>query len=1088
MGIPGSALPESCRTLPEALRHPFRILAFDWDGTAVVDRHEDAAPTRELLERLLELDVLVVIVTGTNFGNIDRQLTSMIHGPWKRRLTVLTNRGSEAYGFDAAGAPQLLYRRQATPEEERLLTEIAESVRDELFRSAGLHVRIIADRLNRRKIDLLPEPEWSDPPKSKIGELKEMVEEKLRRAGIAGGLQEVIRLAERRAQEKGLTEARITSDVKHVEVGLTDKSDSIRWALKELALPRAIPTGDILIGGDEFGPLSGFTGSDAKMLVPEAQGAVAVSVGPEPAGVPPGVIALGGGPDRFRELLACQAALHERRSWADLPAHKTRDSRWLIVEKGWAPAREQEIESMFSLANGYAGTRAALEEDGLYSNPATFLAGVFDTGPESNGVPELALAPNWIEVHLRSEAGPIDLATGETLEHVRTLDLRQGIVWRDWLHRDAGGRETRIRTLRFASLADRHVLVQSVAVTPLNYSGRLDLSALLEIRGDLPGAVRLVPQSVTARKRSDREILRVCELKASRSDTRVTVAAASLLRPVDAPLLPPPPGGSPATPLEAWTLDVRAGRTTRFDRLCTVYTSRDTPGPTDEALRSLDRLLARGTGAILQEHADAWESHWRESAVDLDGDAVAERALRFGVYHLVGTGNPGDSRVSVGARALTGDAYKGHVFWETEIYVMPFHDLTNPPAARALLLYRHHTLPAARERARKLGYAGALYAWESADSGEDTTPDLALTPTGELVSIWTGRREHHISADVAYAVSLFVRATGDEEFLIRYGAEIAIETARFWASRGVWGDDGRYHIEHVIGPDEYHEDVDDNAYTNLMAQWNLEYARDTAIWMKERHPEFWEPLAQRLGIGPDEPAQWSDVARAMYTGFNPATKLYEQFRGYFQLEDLDLNAFADRRLPMDLLLGKQRIERSQILKQPDVVMLLYLLWDRIPPEVRQANFRYYEARTGHGSSLSPSIHAAVAARLGETEKALQYFHQSCAIDLCETGSYAARGIHIGAMGGLWQAAIMGFSGLSVGPEGLSVSPRLPAAWRRIRFAARWHGRRQDFDIALSPSPERGQEPVTVQEPVLAAPARAVARTEPTDRGRAGGAP
>jgi trehalose/maltose hydrolase-like predicted phosphorylase len=1083
MGIPGNSPPDACRNLPEALQRPFRILVFDWDGTAVVDRREDAAPTRDLLERLLELDVLIVIVTGTNLGNIDRQMTSMFRSPRKRRLYVLTNRGSEAYGFDAAGAPQLLHRKEATHEEDRLLTAVAESVRDDLARS-GLVVQIIRDRLNRRKIDLIPLPEWSDPPKSKIGELNDAVEERLRRAGIAGGLKEVIGLAERRARELGLTGARVTSDIKHVEVGLTDKSDSMRWVHRELALPRAIPVGDVLIGGDEFGPLSGFPGSDAKMLIPEAKGAVAVSVGPEPAGVPPGVLALGGGPERFRALLACQADLHERRSWADLPARKTRDPRWRIVEEGWTPAREQEIESLFVQANGYSGTRAALEERGLYSNPATFLAGVFDTGPGAPGVSELAIAPNWTEVHLRTESGPIDLATGETLEHARTLDLRQGIVWRDWLHRDAAGRETRIRTLRFASLADRHVLVQSVAVTALNYSGRLDLSALLEIRADLPTGITLVPQSVITRKRSDREVHRICDLRTSRSDIRVTVAAAGLLRPDNAPLIPP----IPATDLESWSLDLRQGRTTRFDRLCAVYTSRDTARPTDEAVRSLDRLLARGTAAILQEHADAWESQWRDAAIDLDGDPLAERTLRFSVYHLAGTANPDDPRVSVGARALTGDAYKGHVFWETETYVLPFHDLTNPPAARALLLYRHHTLPAARERARKLGYAGALYAWESADSGEDTTPDVALTPTGEVVAIWTGRREHHISADIAYAVSLFVRATGDEEFLIRYGAEIAIEAARFWASRGVWGDDGRYHIEHVIGPDEYHEDVDDNAYTNLMAQWNLEYARDTAIWMKERHPVSWEPLAQRLGIGPDEPARWSEIARAMYTGFDPATNLYEQFRGYFQREDLDLNAYEGRRLPMDLLLGKERIERSQILKQPDVVMALYLLWDRIPPEAREANFRYYEARTGHGSSLSPPIHAAVAARLGETEKALKYFHQTCAIDLCETGSYAARGIHIGAIGGLWQAAIMGFSGLSVGPEGLSVSPRLPSQWRRLRFAARWHDRRQDFHLAQPPSPERGHEPVAVREPVLAAPPKTVARTQPPDRDRSGGAP
>jgi kojibiose phosphorylase len=1080
-------LPETCPPLAPALQQPLRILVFDWDGTAVEDRREDATPTRDVVERLLELDVLVVVVTGTNFGNIDRQFSSRILGSKKRRLYVLTNRGSEAYGFDASGGPELLFRRQATPDEERLLSEVAEALRDEMARRGGLDVRIVYDRLNRRKIDLIPLPEWNDPPKSKIGALHDRVQERLQNAGIVGGIAEIMTRATELAREKGLNGARVTSDIKHVEVGLSDKSDSMRWVLKELAMPRAISNGDILIAGDEFGPLSGSEGSDARMMIPEAKGSVVVSVGPEPAGVPAGVISLGGGPARFRELLACQADLHELRSWADLPARRTRDSRWLIVENGWVPAREQEIESLFALVNGSSGTRGALEEDGIYSNPATFVAGVFDLGPGPAPVPELAVAPNWIELHLRTEEGPIDLVSGRTLEHARFLDLRQGIVWRDWLHRDAAGRETRIRTLRFASLADRHVLVQSVAVTPLNYSGRVNLNARLEIRGDLPGAVKLVPESVVTRRRSDREVLRTCELRTSRSDIRVTFATAALLRPDDAPLVPPPLGDSSATVLESWALDVQRGRATRFDRLCAVYTSRETPQPTQKAAESLDRLLARGTAAALEAHVAAWDSRWHDARIDVEGDPRAERSLRFGAYQLVGTVNPDEDRVSVGARGLTGDAYKGHVFWETEIYVLPFHTLTQPAAARSLLGYRYLTLDPARQRARKMGYAGALYAWESAASGEDTTPDLAATPTGEVVAIWTGQREHHISADVAYAVDQYVRATGDQEFLLRRGAEILIETARFWASRGAWGDDGRFHIEHVIGPDEYHEDVNDNAYTNLMAQWNLELARDAASWMRERHPDSWAELAARLRLDGEEPRHWEEIARAMYTGFNPATRLYEEFRGYFQLEDLDLNAYAGRRLPMDLLLGKERLERTQIVKQPDVVMALYLLWDRFPPDVREANFRYYEPRTGHGSSLSPPIHAAVAARLGDLERALKYFDQTCAIDLSETGSFAARGIHIGALGGLWQSAILGFAGLSVGPEGFSLSPQLPEAWRRIAFAARWHGRRQFFALEL-PKIAASRGPLMAPEPVLAGPAEALSKDEPQERGRPGGVP
>lgn len=1075
--------PESCRTFPPVLQRPFQVLVFDWDGTAVVDRREDASATREPLERLLDLDGIVVVVTGTNFGNIDRQLSSAIRGPKKRRLFVLTNRGSEATGFDQDGRPVLLHRRQATADENRFLTEAAEAVRDDLARTAGLEVQIVTDRLNRRKIDLLPLPDWSDPPKSRIGELNDKVQERLHRAGIAGGLPEVLHRAEGIAREKGLSNARITSDIKHVEIGLTDKSDSMRWVLQEIVLPRAIPREDVLIAGDEFGPLSGAEGSDARMMVPEATGAVVVSVGPEPAGVPPGVIPLSGGPGRFREFLVCQADLHERRAWAGLPALRTRDPRWLIVEEGWTPAREQEIESLFALSNGYSGTRAALEEDGVYSNPATVLSGVYDTGPDPGSVPELAVAPTWFAVHLRSDHGPLDLATGNAPEHARFLDLLQGVLWREWLHRDSAGRETRIRTLRFASQSDRHLLVQSVAVTPLNYSGRLDLSAGLDLPRDRADAVRLVRESVTTRRRSDREVLRICELRTGRSDIRVAVAAGALLR-SDVALIEPAAAEPPASALESWSLNVQQGKTFRFDRFCSIYTSRESSRPTEDAVRALGRHVEEGMASALEAHVAAWRSRWRDARIDVDGDRRAERTLRFGSYHLIGAANPEDARVSVGARGLTGDAYKGHVFWETELYVLPFQSQTNPAAARAILGYRHHSLPAARERARRMGYGGALFAWESAASGEDTTPDMALTPTGDVVAIWTGKREHHIDADIAYAVDQYVRCTGDEEFLVQQGAEIVIETARFWAGRGVWGEDGRYHLEHVIGPDEYHEDVDDDAFTNNMAKWNLEYARDVVQRMRERHPGAWAELSSRLHFGPEEPQRWEELARAMYTGFDPETKLYEQFRGYFQREDLDLSAFTGRRLPMDLLLGRERIERTQILKQPDVIMLVYLLWDRIPPGAREANFRYYEPRTGHGSSLSPPIHAAVAARLGETDRALQYFYQTCAIDLSETGSYAARGIHIGALGGLWQAALMGFAGLSVGPEGLSLSPHLPSAWKRIAFSARWQGRRQEVDLEAPHAPDTGREPLVLRKPVLAGAPKPL----PSDGNRTGGGP
>lgn len=291
---------------PAELQRPFQIIAFDWDGTAVVDRSEDASAVRDRLESLLRVGVRIVVVSGTNLNNIDQQLAASITGPHKSRLFLCTNRGSEVYGFDAASRPVARYRRVATAEEDRALSIAADSLRDRLLARSGLEVRVIYDRLNRRKIDLIPLAEWSDPPKSEIGALRRATESRLHHASLSGGLAEVVAMARQAAFASGLTAARITSDAKHIEIGLTDKSDSMSWIMRELAQPNGVPARDVLVGGDEFGPVAACPGSDSLMMVPAASGAVFLSVGPEPYGLPPGVLHLPGGPARFREVLDLQ--------------------------------------------------------------------------------------------------------------------------------------------------------------------------------------------------------------------------------------------------------------------------------------------------------------------------------------------------------------------------------------------------------------------------------------------------------------------------------------------------------------------------------------------------------------------------------------------------------------------------------------------------------------------------------------------------------------------------------------------------------------------------------------------------------------
>jgi trehalose/maltose hydrolase-like predicted phosphorylase len=354
-------------------------------------------------------------------------------------------------------------------------------------------------------------------------------------------------------------------------------------------------------------------------------------------------------------------------------------------------------------------------------------------------------------------------------------------------------------------------------------------------------------------------------------------------------------------------------------------------------------------------------------------------------------------------------------------------------------MYRFHTLPGARAKAKHFGFRGALYAWESADTGMETTPERVVLSDGSVVEILTGRMEHHISADIAYAVWRYWRATGDDDFFLRAGAEILLDTARFWASRAVPEADGKRHIRHVIGPDEYHDDVDDNAFTNVMARWNIARALETIEFMRTRWPEQAAGLREKLAIGDDELVDWRDAIARIATGLDADTGLYEQFAGFHALEALDLAQYADRTVPIDVVIGRERTQRSKVLKQADVVALMALLPEEFSDAMAEANFRHYEPLCAHGSSLSAGLHALVAARLGNAEMALNYLREAAATDL-DLDPNSAGGVRIAGLGGLWQAVVLGFGGIDYMGDTLGIDPRLPPHWRSLSLRVCWKGR------------------------------------------------
>ena len=912
--------------LPDELDRRFDAFVFDWDGTAVPDRRADASALRAAVERLCALGADAAVITGTHLGNVDPQLGARPAGPG--RLFLCLNRGSELFRVDAEG-PQLVERRQATSAEEAALDAAAAEVVARLG-AKGLRTEIVSQRLNRRKIDLIPEPEWADPPKARIGELLAAVDARLAASGL--DLRTAVELALEAARDAGLPDPKVTSDAKHVEIGLTDKADSARWVFAEL-WRHGIGPGLVLIGGDEFGPLGGLHGSDSLLLVPEAARATAVSVGGEPNGVPERVVAVGGGPPAFVALLEDQI---RRREQGDVP-RIDEDAAWTVTVTGLDPERERAHEALLALADGRIGSNAAPLWTHPAAQPRVLAAGVYGgSGPDTT----LVEAPLWQQVDAHA------LPPGR-LE--RTLDLHTGVLRQALTNAEAA---------LFSSLA---------------HPGTVALR--------LAGPDALAPAQ-TARPTS----LAV-------EGTHGGVAAASVTRRRDDGLA-------------------------RIERVGAYVTDGEHVPPPEKALEALAAADGAGFETLLAEHRAAWAGRWENADLVVDGDAELTRAVRFALFHLMASVR-GDGEAAVGARGLAGPGYRGHVFWDADIFVLPFLAATYPPAARAMLEYRLRRLPAAQAAARELERAGARFPWESAATGEDVTPRLARLPDGGVVPIRTGELEEHITADVAWAAACYLDWTGDVSFEPN-ARELLLETARYWASRIRFDGEGRAHIYGAIGPDEYHEPVDDNTFTNVMARWNLRQAAALAA----------EP----------ERARWLQIADALVDGYDAGTGVYEEFAGFFGLEPLIIAEVAPRRpIAADLLLGAERVAGAQVIKQADVLMLHHLVPDEVAPGSLGPNLDFYEPRTAHGSSLSPAIHAALFPRAGRPEDALAPLQLAARLDLDDLTATAAGGLHIATMGGVWQALVIGFAGVRPNGQALAVDPRLPETWNGLDLRLRFRG-------------------------------------------------
>ncbi len=709
----------------------------------------------------------------------------------------------------------------------------------------------------------------------------------------------------------------------------------------------------------------------------------------------------------------------------------TLDPAWRFEALGYDALRESSRQSRFALSNGFLGVRGErpfIEAERWVSPSRTLVAGLFDTANTPGAVPRLVPAPDWLRVRLISTGGPMTHEPVGDLSHALSLDMRRGLL-QTTCHHANSDISLRVRELRLVSASRRSLGLQRLRIDVLEGGGSISL---------IPGVGSADPALIVLEENADLEIWRTC-----RSPWRLAMALSDAFA-IDGVVQPEVAASASGG---TWTWPARFGHTITFTRLVVFGRGRPEEGDLAAVTRDVCAQVARlGWSAALADHETAWSTRLAGSDVVIEGDPVAQQAVRFAVFHLNAAANPDDETVSIAARALTGDDYAGHVFWDTEIFLIPFYCLTWPEAARALLMYRFHTLGEARAKATRLGWRGALYAWESADTGAEATPDHTVGPDRQVLAILCGTQEQHISADIAWAVWQYWMATGDAVFLQDAGAEIILETARFWESRAAVEMDGRRHIRSLIGPDEYHETIDDNAFTNGMARWNIERGLEIAGLMRSRWPDRWAELAGRLNLGQVELDRWVEASGTIVTGLDPDTGLFEQFEGYNGLEAIDLATYAGRSVPMDVVLGRARTARSQVIKQADVVALLGLLPDAYSTAIAEANFDHYEPRCGHGSSLSTAMHGLVAARLGQTERALDLFQRTGAIDLGDDKAAIAGGIHIAAQGGVWMMAVLGFAGLSLRDDGVEVRPRIPQEWTALRFPLQWRGRRLSVAI------------------------------------------
>lgn len=837
----------------------------------------------------------------------------------------------------------------------------------------------------------------------------------------------------------------------------------------------------LVIGVDRAGHAEALRAHGADVVVSDLS---EVALPPE-ALSPVAAAAAAPAPDVHGLAPLCQPRLQRRH----FRAASGRDP-WIFAYDGFEPAVEGRRETLLALGNGYFVTRAAAAEahaDEIHY-PGTYLAGGYNRlttviGSRPVEHEDLVNLPNWLPLTFRiGEDDWLDLRTVEILTYRQTLDLRRGFCKRVVRIRDPDGRETRIVERRFVHMQDNHLAGQHIALTAGNWSGRLTLCAGLDGQVTNSGVLRYRPfNGAHLRVRNAAAPAPgtlLLESETTQSQLRIALAARVRVAVKEQIVA----GDRRTVPhldriAEEIAVDVAAGDCVAVEKILALHTSRD-HAIADSRTEALSAVERAGTFEdLLATQERAWAHLWRRCDMDLvevnaDPQGDTHRTVRLHIFHLLQTVSQHavERDAGIPARGWHGEGYRGHIFWD-EIFVFPFLNLRLPTLSRALLLYRYRRLPEARWAARAAGYRGAMFPWQSGSNGREETDVAFLNPrSGNWIEDHT-HLQRHVGAAIAYNVWQYHQASGDTEFVYRYGAELLLEIARFWASAARWNAArGRYDICGVIGPDEFHDrypdrakpGLDNNAYTNVMAVWCLARALDLfRLLPQERCRE----LCEELALEQHEIAHWDAVSRKMYVPFH-ADGIPSQFEGYDRLAEFDWPGYRrkyDNIMRLDLILDAEgdTPARYKLSKQADVLMLFYLfsaeelaeLFARLgygfDPALIPRTIDYYLRRTSHGSTLSAVVHAWVLAR-GSRRRSWPLFTQALHSDIGDIqGGTTPEGIHLGAMAGTVDLLQRCYTGLELRGNELRFNPVLPDELSRLSFRMRYRKHSLAVDVTAA---------------------------------------